>query len=139
MLGAINRSVRGIEIDNETLAVNTIEDVCLHGPEHFLSHTSTLSRMQKDYVYPEVGNRFPPDLWKEMGSIASMGMQSTAGKKIRIQRRTAMLTDDNGSAQIVVTLKSGGILTFNSDSVSGDDLLAFAKEFPVADLDDSLG
>jgi len=68
MLGAINRSVRGIEIDNETLAVNTIEDVCLHGPEHFLSHTSTLSRMQKDYVYPEVGNRFPPDLWKEMGS-----------------------------------------------------------------------
>jgi len=24
--------------------------------------------MQKDYVYPEVGNRFPPDLWKEQGS-----------------------------------------------------------------------
>ncbi len=74
-----------------------------------------------------------------LGSIASMGMQSTAGKKIRIQRRTAMLTDDNGSAQIVVTLKSGGILTFSSDSVSGDDLLAFAEKFPVADLDDSLG
>ena len=69
MLGAINRSVRGIEIDDETLALNTIEDVCLNGPEHFLSHESTLSRMQKDYVYPEVGNRFPPGLWKEMGSL----------------------------------------------------------------------
>jgi trimethylamine--corrinoid protein Co-methyltransferase len=68
MLGAINRSVRGIEIDDETIALETIKDVCLNGPEHFLSHSSTLSRMQKDYVYPEVGNRFPPDLWKESGS-----------------------------------------------------------------------
>jgi trimethylamine--corrinoid protein Co-methyltransferase len=68
MLGAINRSVRGIEIDDDTLALKAIEDVCLNGPEHFLSHESTLSRMLKDYVYPEVGNRFPPDLWKEMGS-----------------------------------------------------------------------
>ena len=68
MLGAINRSVRGIEINDDTLALKTIEDVCLNGPEHFLSHDSTLSRMLKDYVYPEVGNRFPPDLWKEMGS-----------------------------------------------------------------------
>ena len=65
MLGAINRSVRGMEINDETLALDTIEDVCLNGPEHFLSHESTLSRMLKDYVYPEVGNRFPPDLWKE--------------------------------------------------------------------------
>jgi trimethylamine--corrinoid protein Co-methyltransferase len=68
MLGAINRSVRGIEINDGTLALKTIEDVCLNGPEHFLSHESTLSRMQKDYVYPEVANRFPPDLWKELGS-----------------------------------------------------------------------
>jgi len=68
MLGAVNRSVRGIEIDSDTLALKTIEEVCLNGPEHFLEHQSTLSRMQKDYVYPEVGNRFPPSLWKEQGS-----------------------------------------------------------------------
>lgn len=68
MLGAVNRSVRGVEVDDETLALKTIEDVCLNGPEHFLQHESTLSRMLKDYVYPDVGNRFPPDLWKEQGS-----------------------------------------------------------------------
>lgn len=68
MLGAINRSVRGIETDKDSLALKTIEDVCLNGPEHFLQHESTLSRMLKDYVYPDVGNRFPPDLWKELGS-----------------------------------------------------------------------
>ena len=68
MLGAINRSIRGIEIDDDTLALKTIESVCLEGPEHFLGHEDTLSRMQRDYVYPEVGNRFPPALWEELGS-----------------------------------------------------------------------
>jgi trimethylamine--corrinoid protein Co-methyltransferase len=68
MLGAINRSVRGIEIDDENLALDAIEDVCLNGPEHFLGHQSTLSRMESDYVYPEVGNRLTPAQWQETGS-----------------------------------------------------------------------
>ena len=68
MLGAINRSVRGIEVDAETLALDAISDVCFNGPEHFLGHQSTLSRMQSDYVYPQVGNRLTPAEWRELGS-----------------------------------------------------------------------
>ncbi|MGR3914714.1 MAG: trimethylamine methyltransferase family protein [Gammaproteobacteria bacterium] len=68
MLGAINRSVRGIEIDDDSLAVGAIREVCLSGPEHFLGHDSTLSRMQRDYVYPLVGNRLTPAEWKEIGA-----------------------------------------------------------------------
>ena len=68
MLGAINRSVRGIEIDADNLALETIEDVCTNGPEHFLGHNATLSRMETDYVYPDVGNRLTPAEWKELGS-----------------------------------------------------------------------
>ncbi len=71
------------------------------------------------------------------GTIASMGMQSSTGKKVRIQRRSAMVMDENGKAQVVVTLKSGGVLTFDSDDVSSDELIDFAKAFPIADLDDS--
>ena len=67
VLGAINRSVRGIETDADSLAVKTIEEVC-HGPEHFLGHDATLSRMQRDYVYPEVGNRLTPAEWQEIGA-----------------------------------------------------------------------
>ncbi len=70
-------------------------------------------------------------------ALASLGMQSAQGEKIRIHRRTAVITEDAGSNQIVVTLKSGGMLTFDSQSVSRDELLAFAKAFPVADLDDA--
>ena len=68
MLGAINRSVRGVETDPASLAVDTVADVCLNGPEHFLGHDSTLSRMQRDYVYPEVGNRLTPAEWQEIGA-----------------------------------------------------------------------
>ena len=68
MLGAINRSIRGVEVDTDTLALDTIADVCLNGPEHFLGHDDTLSRMQKDYVYPDVGNRFTPAEWMEYGA-----------------------------------------------------------------------
>lgn len=71
------------------------------------------------------------------GTIASMGMQTNTGKKVRIQRRSAIVSDENGNAQVVVTLKSGGVLTFDSSDISSDNLAAFAEEFPVAELDDS--
>ena len=71
-------------------------------------------------------------------AMASMGMQAAQGEKVRIQRRSGLITDEGGSTSLVVTLKSGGMLTFESSDVSSDDLVAFAKEFPVADLDDSI-
>lgn len=70
-------------------------------------------------------------------ALASFGMQSSNGKKIRIQRRTAMINDDGGNVQAVVTLKSGGMLTFESNDLNSDDVTAFAKAFPITDLDDS--
>lgn len=73
------------------------------------------------------------------GTIASMGLQGAAGKKVRIQRRSAVVSEENGTANIIITLKSGGILTISSSNVSSDEVLAFAKAFPVAELDDSRG
>lgn len=70
-------------------------------------------------------------------AIASFGMQAAQGKKVRIQRRTATVTNDGGSVQVIVSLKSGGMLTFDSSEVSEKALIAFAKSFPISDLDDS--
>ncbi len=68
MLGAINRTVRGVDVTPESLSVETIRDVCLNGPTHFLGHDQTLSLMQSEYVYPEVGDRASPKEWAEQGS-----------------------------------------------------------------------
>jgi trimethylamine--corrinoid protein Co-methyltransferase len=67
-LGAVNRTVRGIEVDADTLSVAVIRDVCLNGPGHYLGHAQTLARMQRDYVYPLVGDRKSPKEWVEGGS-----------------------------------------------------------------------
>ncbi len=67
MLGAINRTVRGIEVTAETMSSATIADV-VHGAGHFLGHGQTLSMMQSEYVYPDVGNRLSPDDWVDAGA-----------------------------------------------------------------------
>ncbi len=70
-------------------------------------------------------------------ALASFGMQAAAGKKIRIQRRTANVNEEGGSNQVVITLKSGGMLHFESSNLSSESIIEFAKAFPVADLDDA--
>ena len=68
ILGASMRAVRGIEVTDETLSVETIRQVCLDGPGHFLGHDQTLDLMQKEYIYPVVGDRTSPKEWAEYGS-----------------------------------------------------------------------
>lgn len=65
MLGAINRTVRGIEVNDETLSLSAMRDVCVDGPSHFLGHSQTLELMQKEYIYPDVGDRTSPKEWVE--------------------------------------------------------------------------
>jgi trimethylamine--corrinoid protein Co-methyltransferase len=67
MLGSINRNVRGIEVTDDTLSVEVIRNVCLEGPGHFLGSDQTLTLMQKEYVYPHLGNRMSPKEWNEAG------------------------------------------------------------------------
>jgi len=65
MLGAINRTVKGIEVNDETLSIDTMRDVCIDGPLHFLGHQQTMNLMQKEYLYPEIGDRNSPKEWLE--------------------------------------------------------------------------
>jgi trimethylamine--corrinoid protein Co-methyltransferase len=67
-LGAAMRVVRGIDVTDESLSVDVIRQVCLEGPGHFLGSDQTLMLMQREYVYPQVGDRTSPKEWKEQGS-----------------------------------------------------------------------
>ena len=63
LIGAVLRATRGIEVSEETLSFETIRDVCVDGPGHFLGHAQTLARMQSDYFYPALGDRSTPQEW----------------------------------------------------------------------------
>ena len=66
VIGQALRCVRGIEVTDETLALDQIADVCQNGPGHYLGTSQTLSRMQADYVYPALGDRTSPKEWAEL-------------------------------------------------------------------------
>ncbi|PPR79455.1 MAG: hypothetical protein CFH06_00352 [Alphaproteobacteria bacterium MarineAlpha3_Bin5] len=68
IIGAVQRTIRGIECSNDSLSVETIREVCEQGPGHYLGHSQTLDLMERDYVYPEVGDRLNPKEWAEQGS-----------------------------------------------------------------------
>ncbi len=66
LIGQALRCVRGIEVTDETLALDQMADVCLDGPGHYLGTEATLARMQADYVYPTLGDRTSPKEWAEL-------------------------------------------------------------------------
>jgi trimethylamine--corrinoid protein Co-methyltransferase len=67
MLGQANRCVRGIEVTEDSVALEVMRSVCLKGPGHYLGHDQTLGLMQRDYVYPRLGDRTSPKEWVEKG------------------------------------------------------------------------
>ncbi len=67
LLGQSLRCVRGIEVTEDSISLEAIRSVCLDGPGHYLGHGQTLDLMQRDYVYPTLGDRSSPKEWVENG------------------------------------------------------------------------
>jgi len=67
VIGAVQRTIKGIEVSDESLSLETIRKVCLEGPGHYLGSDQTLQLMQREYIYPSVGDRTSPNQWVEQG------------------------------------------------------------------------
>ena len=67
LLGQVQRCVRGIDVTEDSVSIETMKSVCLEGPGHYLGHSQTLSLMQTEYIYPAVANRSSPKEWVENG------------------------------------------------------------------------
>ncbi|MBE1284189.1 MAG: methyltransferase [Rhodobacteraceae bacterium] len=67
MCGAILRSVRGVEMFEDSIDLDMIEEV-VTGEGHFLGTAQTLDLMTKEYVYPKLGDRQSVNDWLESGA-----------------------------------------------------------------------
>ena len=67
VLGAALRMTRGIEVNEKTLSLDVIEDVCFGNKGHYLGSPQTLEVMQTEYIYPQFGDRLSPNQWAEQG------------------------------------------------------------------------
>lgn len=65
--GMITRTLRGIEVSDDTLALDLIHQQTLD-PGHFLGAQQTLEVMESEYIYPEVFDRSPTDAWEKQGA-----------------------------------------------------------------------
>ncbi len=69
MCGAVLRSIRGIEVSEETLDIDAVERVVTH-EGHYLGEGETLKRMKSDYYYPALADRQSVNDWIEAGSLS---------------------------------------------------------------------
>ena len=67
ILGQAMRTVRGIDVTEDSVSIEAMKEVCLGGPGHYLGSEQTLNLMQTEYVYPTLGNRMSPKEWGEAG------------------------------------------------------------------------
>lgn len=99
LIGQAQRVVRGIEVTDETLALDQIAAVCLDGPGHYLGTPQTLSRMQADYVYPELGDRTSPKEWAE-NDKPDLIAKATARKEAILSEQSQAALDPFLDAEI---------------------------------------
>ena len=93
LIGQAMRCVRGIEVDDETLALDQMAEVCLGGPGHYLGTDQTLGRMEADHVYPTFGDRTSPKEWAEIGK-PDLVQKAIARKDEILADRSAARFDD---------------------------------------------
>jgi len=73
------RTVRGIEINDETLSVAVIANA-VGGDGHFLREEQTIKMMRTEYEYPSLADRLTPNQWVDGGS---MDIRALAGERVQ--------------------------------------------------------
>ena len=81
ILGSVQRTIRGIEVTDETISLDVIKESAL-GPGHFLGHSQTLEMMQSEYLYPQVADRDDYNTWKQNGALEARQKAAVLAKEI---------------------------------------------------------
>ncbi|KXI28268.1 hypothetical protein [Paraglaciecola hydrolytica] len=109
--------------------------------QNAMGFTSTKREYQKGdaYISVSLSGMATGSGMDAFAALAQIGLSAGGGKKVRIQKRSAAIMADGSNVQILVTLKKGGTLVFESNYVNADEVQKFAEAFPIEELDDSRG
>ena len=99
LLGQAMRCVRGIEVSEDTVGLETMRATCLGGPGHYLGSDQTLSLMQTEYIYPVLADRSSPKEWQEKDR-PDLIEQAVARKEALIAAPTPAALPQGVDAQI---------------------------------------
>jgi trimethylamine--corrinoid protein Co-methyltransferase len=77
----INRILRGIEVNSDTLAVDVIREIGPGG--EYLTHNHTMEYFRSEQWDAKLGNRMTRDHWEEKGAMDIRAKARDKFKKIR--------------------------------------------------------
>lgn len=89
LIGQALRCVRGIEVDEDSVSLETMRATCMGGPGHYLGSGQTLKLMQTEYVYPALADRTSPKEWEELQKPDLLARATERKKAILSQRAAA--------------------------------------------------
>ncbi|MFZ4720962.1 MAG: trimethylamine methyltransferase family protein, partial [Ilumatobacteraceae bacterium] len=73
VIGSCLRTIKGIEVSDETMSLDVIRAAVIDGPGHYLGSAQTLEIMQTEYIYPEMHDRLSHKEWAELGRPSVLG------------------------------------------------------------------
>jgi trimethylamine--corrinoid protein Co-methyltransferase len=92
IVGMVMRVLRGIQVDEETMATEAIDRVGPGG--HYLMVPHTLSHMRSEYFYPAVADRQNPASWEASGKLDARARAVSRLAKIMESHRTTPLSEE---------------------------------------------
>jgi len=93
IFGMIFRAVRGIDFDEEKLAVDVITKVAQES-SNFLQQKHTLQHFQREYFMPKLLNRAARARWERMGSKSIVEVARENTKKILAEHQPPQIDED---------------------------------------------
>lgn len=93
MHSMIYRTLRGVEVNEETLGFDAICEA-VTGAGHFLGGAHTIAAMQRDYFYPRYADRDAPVTWAEKGQSDAWVRARKAARNILDTHRPDYLSHD---------------------------------------------
>jgi trimethylamine--corrinoid protein Co-methyltransferase len=104
IFGMIFRAVRGIDFDEEKLAVDVIIKVAKEST-NFLQQKHTLQHFRDEYFFPKLANRASRSQWEKTGSKSIVEVAREKVKKILVEHEPPSL-DENVKKQLEEILKT---------------------------------
>ena len=93
-IGAALRTVRGIEVNEDTVSLELMRQVCEDGPGHYLASEQTLAVMQSEYFYPATSERSSPTEWRDKGRPCALGTATDTVRDILSSHYPRHIGDD---------------------------------------------
>jgi trimethylamine--corrinoid protein Co-methyltransferase len=85
LCGMVLRALRGIEVDDETLAIDVIKEVGPGG--HFLAKKHTLKHLRREFYIPKILDRWRREIWEKKGSKDLRQIAREKAKEILIKHQ----------------------------------------------------